>query len=83
MGSKNKLFIIVLVFIALESMIYYFFHRKSGGDLVFQIFSVIFLVFYGIILWAVSKPWKISKFVTTVGIVICGLLLFITLKVFM
>ena len=81
MTSKKILITIVLVFIAAESLIYYFCNGKSGGDLVFQIFSIIFLVFYGIILWAVSESWGINKNLVVISFLISALLLLITFKI--
>jgi|694.fasta_scaffold42103_5 hypothetical protein len=81
MNAKYILINIVLVFCALESLLFYLCHGKSGGDLAFQIFSTIFLVFYGIILWAVSESWGISKNLVVISFLISALLLLITLKI--
>jgi hypothetical protein len=82
MSGKNTLITMVLVFIAIESLIYYFCYGNSGGDLVFQIFSSIFLVFYGIILLSVSKTWGISKNLAAIALTISAIVLFIVIKFF-
>lgn len=81
MTGKKILITNILVFCLFESLIFYLCHGKSGGDLAFQIFSIIFLVFYGIILWAVSESWGISKNLVVISFVISALLLLISLKI--
>lgn len=87
MTGKKILITNILVFCLLESLLFYLCHGKSGGDLAFQIFGTIFLVFYGIILWAVSESWGInrtqviSKNLVVISFLISALLLLITLKI--
>jgi hypothetical protein len=81
MTGKKILITNILVFCLLESLLFYLCHGKSGGDLAFQIFGTIFLVFYGISLWAVSESWGISKNLVVISFLISALLLLITLKI--
>jgi len=80
MRDSIALLKIVLLFCTIESLIFYLCYGNSGGDLAFQIFSTIFLVFYGIILLSVSKAWGISKHLVAIALTISAIVLFITLK---
>lgn len=81
MLGNSTLLRIILAFCLVEILLYYLTYGNSGGDIAFQIFSLIFLVFFGTILWMVSKPWAINIELVITGILISAILLFLALSI--
>jgi hypothetical protein len=81
MKAKYQLATLVLIYSLVQLLLYFVLKGKSGGDIAFQIFSIIFLIFYGIILWAVARPWKISRTNLLAGLFICTVIVFVISQV--